>query len=70
MGSTYAAIGPQPQAGGRHALQWIRPKYRFGFAFLRGRNAANRRCGGVIFVYLLTPSVTSRLLKINHFCHA
>ena len=40
MGSTYAAIGPQPQAGGRHALQWIRPKYRFGFA--AGRNAANR----------------------------
>ena len=63
MGSTYAAIGPQPQAGGRHALQWIRPKYRFGFA---GRNAANR----VVILYLLTPSVTSRLLKINHFCHA
>ena len=39
MGSTYAAIGPQPQAGGRHALQWIRPKYRFGFA--RAKNAAN-----------------------------
>ena len=64
MGSTYAAIGPQPQPGGRHALQWIRPKYRFGFA---GRNAGNRSRR---VLSLFTPSVTNRLRRINHFCHA
>ena len=56
MGSTYAAIGPQPQAGGRHALQWIRPKYRFGFAAGAKRSQQVPRV--IFFVYLLTYSVS------------
>ena len=47
MGSTYAAIGPSPRPP---AAQWIRPKYRFGFA---GRKRSQHCEESFLLIYLL-----------------